>query len=270
LQFQILGYDVPMPAETIDGVIQSLDGIIDWAWKQKSRLGYFAALYRRVTRAVKDGIAQGRFQNGPRMEKLDVVFANRYIQAFAQFRSGQKPTLSWQVAFDAASRWYPIVVQQLVVGINAHINLDLGIAAAQTASGEQLQGLQSDFNIINTVLAELVGAVEKEIGEVSPMIDLLQKFDLRTETQIINFNMEVARNAAWNVAVNLATTSPDLMEAAIADVDLRTSLLGMLVISPPMFVKLQLLPVRAFESNDVRRVLDVLARTEPAKAAAKA
>ena len=174
------------------------------------------------------------------------------------------------MAFDAASRWYPIVVQQLVVGINAHINLDLGIATAQTASGEQLQGLQSDFNMINTVLAELVGAVEKEIGEVSPMIDLLQKFDLRTETQIINFNMEVARNAAWNVAVNLAATSPDLMEAAIADVDLRTSLLGMLVISPPMFVKLQLLPVRAFESNDVRRVLDVLARTEPAKAAAKA
>jgi uncharacterized protein DUF5995 len=259
-----------MPAETIDDVIRSLDGIIDWAWNQKSRVGCFAALYRRVTRAVKDGIANGRFQNGPRMERLDVTFANRYLQAFEQFRSGKKPTSSWQVAFDAASRWYPIVVQQLLVGINAHINLDLGIAAAQTAPGDQLPGLQTDFNGINTVLAELVSTVEKEIGQVSPLIGLLQKFALRTETQIINFNMDVARNAAWNVAVNLAATSPDLMDAAIADVDLRTSLLGKLVISPPILIKLQLLPIRVFESNNVRKVLDVLARTEAAKAAATA
>ncbi len=248
-----------MPAETIDDIIQSLGGIIDWAWDQKSRLGYFAALYRRVTRAVKDGISSGRFQNGPRMEKLDVVFANRYLQAFEQFRAGQQPTLSWQVAFKAAARWYPIVVQQLLAGINAHINLDLGIAAAQTAPGDQLPGLQADFNGINAVLAELVGTVEKEIGEISPMVDLLQKFDLRTETAIINFDMTVARNAAWNVAVNLAETSPDLMAAAIADVDLRTSVLGELVVSPPMLIKLQLLPVRLREVNDVRRVLDVLA-----------
>ena len=259
-----------MPAETIDDVIHALDGIIDWAWSQKSRAGYFAALYRRVTRAVKDGIAGGRFQNGQRMEKLDVVFANRYLQAYGQFRSGQRPTLSWQVAFNAALRWYPIVVQQLLAGINAHINLDLGIAAAQTAPGDQLPGLQPDFNQINAVLADLVGAVEKEIGEVSPLIDWLQKFDLRTETTIINFNMKVARDAAWNVAKNLAATSPDRMEAAIADVDLRTGLLGKLVVSPPMLIKLQLMPIRALESNNVRKVLDVLARTEAAKAAASA
>ena len=256
-----------MPAETIDDVIHALDEIIDWAWSQKSRAGYFAALYRRVTRAVKDGIAGGRFQNGPSMEKLDVVFANRYLQAYGQFRSGQRPTLSWQVAFNAASRRYPIVVQQLLVGINAHINLDLGIAAAQTAPGDQLPGLQADFNQINAVLADLVGAVEKEIGEVSPLIDWLQKFDLRTETTIINFNMKLARDAAWNVATNLAATSPDRMEAAIADVDLRTSLLGNLVVSPPMLIKLQLMPIRALESNNVRKVLDVLARMEAAKAA---
>jgi len=248
-----------MPAETIDDVIHALDGIIDWAWDQTSRAGYFAALYRRVTRAVKDGVARGRFQNGQRMEKLDVIFANRYLQAFEQFRAGQPPTLSWQVAFHAAGRWYPIVVQQLLVGINAHINLDLGIAAAQTAPGDQLPGLQADFNGINTVLAELVGTVEKEIGEVSPMIDLLQKFDLRTETTIINFNMTVARDAAWNAAVNLAATSPDLMAAAIADVDLRTSVFGKLVAAPPMLIKLQLMPIRACENNDIRKVLDVLA-----------
>jgi Family of unknown function (DUF5995) len=259
-----------MHVDSIDDVIRALDGIIDWAWDQKSRNGYFAALYRRVTRGVKDGIAQGRFQNGPRMERLDVSFANRYLHAFEQFRAGQEPTSSWQVAFQAATRWYPIVVQQLLAGINAHINLDLGIAAAETAPGDELASLQSDFNEINAILAELVGPVEKEIGEISPLIDLLRKFGLRTEAQIINFNMTIARDAAWNVAVNLASTSSDLMAAAIADVDLRTSLLGALVVSPPWLVKLQLLPIRLFENNHIRKVLDVLAKTEPAKAAASA
>ena len=42
-----------MPAKTIDEVIQQLDEIIDRSYWQKSRLGYFAALYRKVTIEVK-------------------------------------------------------------------------------------------------------------------------------------------------------------------------------------------------------------------------
>jgi hypothetical protein len=66
---------------------------------------------------------QGRtaFQNDPLPERLDVTFANRYLTAYEQFRSGQKPTLSWQLAFQTTAAWYPLIVQQLLVGINAHI-----------------------------------------------------------------------------------------------------------------------------------------------------
>jgi hypothetical protein len=248
-----------MQATTIDEVIRALNDIVDWAWQQKSRAGYFAALYRRITQAVKDGIASGRFQNGPRMEQLDVTFANRYLQAFEQFRAGQQPTVSWQVAFQCASEWQPIVVQQLLVGINAHIGLDLGVAAALTAPGDQIQGLKTDFDEINAVLAGEVGTVEKEIGVISPLIGLLQTFGLRTETQIINFNMTVARDVAWSDAVRMASLAPDQMPAAIADLDARVQLLGRLVISPPALTKLQLSPIRACESNNVQRILNVLA-----------
>src|SRR5215470_13000913 len=180
---------IPKPAETIDQVIATLDEIIQWAWEGKSRLGYFAALYRRVTRSVKEGIDQGKFQNGPLLERLDVVFANRYLTAFEQFRSGQTPTLSWQLAFQSAKSWYPLIVQQLLIGINAHINLDLGIAAATVAPGDQLPGLKTDFDQINAVLSGEVGTVEKEMAEVSPLIGLLERFSLRTDTVIINFSI---------------------------------------------------------------------------------
>ncbi len=255
-----------MPAETIDDVIRALDGIIDWAWNQKSRTGYFAALYRRVTQSVKDGINQGRFQNGPLLEKLDVVFANRYLQAFEQLRSGQKPMLSWQVPFQAASHWYPLVVQQLLGGINAHINLDLGIAAALCSPGDQITELQTDFNEINAVLAGEVGTVEAEIAEVSPEIGLLEKFGLREETTIINFSLTKARDCAWSEAVKMAALPASQMQTAIDDLDSRVQMLGRLVVSPPVWIKLQLFPIRVRENNDVRRVLDVLAK-KPATAA---
>jgi hypothetical protein len=259
-----------MAVETIDDVIRALDAIIDWAWTEKSRLGYFAALYRRVTQAVKDGIAKGQFQDGPLMQRLDINFAGRYLQAFEQFRSGKQPTMSWQVAFHAADRWRPLIVEHLLAGINAHINLDLGIAAAVTAPGEQLPGLQADFDQINAVLAGLVGTVEKEMAEVSPLIGLLEKLSLQTDTVIINFSLDKARESAWNHALQLAPLSGDALQAAILGLDGEAAVLGHLVVSPPWLIKLQLLPIRIFESGNVRRVLDVLAGGKPAATAAAA
>lgn len=240
-------YDVGMPAETIDDVIRSLDKIIGWAHEQRNRAGYFAALYRRVTSAVKQGIAAGRFQDGVRMERLDVIFANRYLSAFEAWTKGQPTTLSWKLAFDAVSQWPPLVLQHLLAGMNAHINLDLGIAAATCAPGDQLAGLQADFNLINTVLAEQVSAVEQEMAEISPWVALLNTFGLRTETTIINFSMTKARDCAWAEATNLAQLSGNLLGSATAEADARASLVGSLVVSPPLLVRLELLPIRMRE-----------------------
>ena len=257
-----------MAAETIDDVIRALDGIIEWAWNEKSRLGYFAALYRRVTRAVKDGIAGNQFQNGALMERLDVNFAGRYLDAFEQLRSGQQPTMSWQIAFRSARWWHPIVVQHLLAGINAHINLDLGIAAAVTAPGDQLPGLQADFDQINQVLAGLVSTVEKEIAAVSPLLGLLEEFSLKTDSAIIDFSLDEARKFAWDHAVRMAAMSHAEMQAAIHDLDREAAKFGHMVVSPPWLIKIELIPIRFFESSNVRRVLDVLAAGKAAAAAA--
>ena len=69
------------PAETIDEVIHQLTAIVEWSKQNDSRIGYFAALYRKVTIQVKKGIEQGFFDDNPRMERFDIIFANRYIQA---------------------------------------------------------------------------------------------------------------------------------------------------------------------------------------------
>ncbi len=109
--------------QTIDEVVEHLDALIDWARREHSRVGYFAAMYRGVTRRVHEGIIAGRFEDGERMERLDVAFASRYLEAVAQYRRGEPTTQAWNVAFAAATSWRPIVLQHLLLGINAHINL---------------------------------------------------------------------------------------------------------------------------------------------------
>jgi hypothetical protein len=143
------------PARNIDEVIARLTDIIDISRQKSSRLGYFAALYRKVTISVKQGILNGRFENGARMGALDVNFANRYLEAYELHRKGETPTASWQVSFEASERRRPLILQHLLLGINAHINLDLGIAAAETSPGAQLPSLKHDFDMINKLLADL-------------------------------------------------------------------------------------------------------------------
>jgi hypothetical protein len=62
-----------MPPQTIDEILTELDQIILRARNERDRLGFFATLYRNVTIKVKEGIAAGLFEDGPRMEKLDVT-----------------------------------------------------------------------------------------------------------------------------------------------------------------------------------------------------
>ena len=55
------------PVTHIEEVIAAIQDIIEWSKANASRLGYFAALYKRITIAIKTAIADGGFENGPRM-----------------------------------------------------------------------------------------------------------------------------------------------------------------------------------------------------------
>ncbi|HKQ77687.1 MAG TPA: DUF5995 family protein [Blastocatellia bacterium] len=247
------------PALTIDEVIARLTDIVDLSRNEPSRLGYFAALYRKVTINVKQGIQNGRFEDGARMERLDVNFANRYLDAYELYRRKQIPTASWQVSFDAAANRRTLILQHLLLGINAHINLDLGIAAAETCPGDQLLQLKHDFDLINKFLADLVQPTQDEIGEVSPWIGFLEKIDPSADDAIINFSLDRARASAWNFAVRLNLLGKDERIATVKQRDQEIAALGRLVYKPPgVLLNLGLLAIGLRESNDVARVIDTL------------
>ncbi|HZD32907.1 MAG TPA: DUF5995 family protein [Candidatus Angelobacter sp.] len=246
-----------MPINTIDDVIAALDAIIQRSWDQRSRMGYFAALYRRVTRAVKAGIAANQFSDGPRMEKLDVIFASRYLDALSAYQAGEKPTHCWKLAFDASTDDSRLILQHLLAGMNAHINLDLGVASAQVSPGDSIDQLQGDFNEINTILAAQVSAVEAEMCAISPLINTLSRVGLSTETTLINFNIDLARQAAWFTAQRMALEPAALHNVTIDDLDFAVSLEGRAILYPP-FKSEELATILAAELQDTRQVIEIL------------
>jgi Family of unknown function (DUF5995) len=247
-----------LPAHHIDEVVQNLDRIIGHSAAHQSRLGYFPALYRKVTLQVARKISEGQFEDGSRMERLDVLFANRYLDAFEVYRQGKAVPASWRIAFDASAEWWPIVLQHLLLGINAHINLDLAVAAAATCPGPSLPSLKNDFNRINSILASLVDDVKAELNAVWPLLGLLDRLSGRSEDVLINFSMTKARDCAWQAAERLAAASPEQQDNLVAQLDTRVAAIGRLVRRPGILAGATTRLIRLGERKSVREVIEIL------------
>jgi hypothetical protein len=213
--------DIAAEPQTIDQVIERLNGILDDALRQGARIGYFAALYERVTTNVRRALVAGNvFQDNARMERLDVAFADRFLYAWDMHSAGGRPSRSWQAAFAVLDDANPLAVQHLLLGMNAHINLDLGVAAAMVApTPAELQALWPDFKTINQVLSRLVKVVEDELGQISPRLQRIEDFAPGLEDRIFDFGIDVARDFAWELAKELTETPPSGWDAVIAERD---------------------------------------------------
>ena len=249
-----------MSTSPIDAVIDQLDQIIDLQHQLGHRQGYFPALYRRVTIEVKNGVNNGVFEDPARMERFDVLFANRYVEAFENRSRGEPTTRAWTVAFDATENWWPIVLQHLLLGINAHINLDLGIAAALTSPGSAIDGLEKDFARINGILADLVDDVQRQLEQIWPSLVWLGRIAGRTDEAIINFSMEKARRQAWAVAKRLAPLDEAARQSVIDQLDLKTALIGHAIRRPGPLARCVLAYIRLRERGTVREIIDILRR----------
>lgn len=244
--------------KTIDQVITALDQIIQDAIDLESCAGYFAALYRKVTIKVKEGIDQNYFDDGPRMEHLDVVFATRYIHAYEAYRNNQPLTQSWQVAFDLTSHYWPIVLQHLLIGMNAHINLDLGIAAAEIAEDKNIDDLHADFNKINEILSSLVHEVDQDLAEIWPTFRIIVKALGKVDDYLVDFSMKLARDGAWKFAKELSATPKALIAETISTRDHKVSKKASLVTSPGFLISTIFKMIRLGERGSIAKKIEYL------------
>jgi Family of unknown function (DUF5995) len=220
-------------AKTIDDVVRNFDQVIDWAIRAESTVGYFAILYKRSTLAVHEALKQGKFTNPQRMQKFDVVFAQRYFDALnAYFMPDVYPglTLPWEVAFVGHEDGKTTIIQQMITGLNAHICFDLGLAAVEVAAND-LGAMKHDFDYINDLVALQVPGMLRKLIEISPDVVWLRRA-LPAETDVIKGVLTRFRDGSWLFAIQLAMF-PDTTKEKIVNHQAWTAALGAWYLEPP-------------------------------------
>ncbi len=240
-----------MNAATIDEVLLHLRTVIDDACKHKDRAGYFAALYYKMTLAIKSGMEQGVFDDAARMERLDVAFANRYLDAYSAYRNGLPLTASWQTAFTATRMDTPVVLQHLLLGINAHINLDLGIAAAVISTKDTIAELQADFLKVNETIGSLFAEVQDSLSQIAFPMYFVKNINPDSMHAVLDFSIGKARDLAWSNALLLTEAGVAALPAVISQTDAIVARVAQGILAPGKWMGFLLRCIRWCEHGDV-------------------
>ena len=249
--------------EGFDQTIARMQRVVEGCQEREDRAGYFAAMYLAVTRTIRARSEAGMFEDGERMERFAALFAARYLDAEAAWRRGEPLTASWRAALDTSTRWRPVILQHLLLGVNAHVNLDLGVTAATVRGAGPIDAIRADFDAINDVLADLVDRCQGALGQVSPWLDWCDRIAASHDEALINFSLRRARAHAWSVAVRLAPLTGDALTAEIGRIDAATAGVAHAVAHPGIAGSAVLLAVRLRERAAPSRVIEVLAAASP-------
>lgn len=232
---------------TIEEVVHRLGREVATSIRGHDPVGFFASLYRQVTVAVADAITDGRFEDGPRMSRFDAAFGNRYFDALDAWRAGRPCPASWRETFGLLGSRTAVIGQHLTLGVNAHINLDLAVAAARTAPGEAIHHLRTDYFLVNEILIGVLERLQQALDEISPWMGVLDTVGLRGDEALLGISIRSSRAQAWEQALALARQDGATQARTIAALDQRTLRIARAVARPALPMRPVLWLVRSRE-----------------------
>lgn len=215
--------------------------------------GYFPALYSRITTDVAAAVERRGFEDGRRMDTLATTFASYYTRSL---RGTVPRPRCWQASWDVRTETNLLVVQHLLLGINAHVNYDLPQAVVEVARGVgDLEAMRSDFNAINEVLASSYSRVVEDLDRVSRWTSEAGFLGGRAA---FNFSLTAARRQAWGAAERLSVLDGQEGAAYVAELDGLVSVLAYLITKPAFPVNFLARLARRLETRDARVVTAAL------------
>ena len=215
--------------------------------------GYFPALYSRVTERIGVSIEDGTFEDGPRLDRFATRFASHYVAAAHDHSSGPR---CWQACWNVAADPRLLIVQHLLLGINAHVNYDLPRAVVEVADERgDLLSIRHDFDAVNDVLAATYVDVVKDLDRVSRWANGAAQLG---GGHAFNFSLTLARTRAWQAASAMYPLSVDGRRAYSEELDRLVSVVAYLITRPGPFLRPLVSLARRLEEHDTTKVITAL------------
>jgi len=222
---------VRVPFADLDDVQSRLNCLLTIYLESNDFKGVFLSVYVQVTFAVIDKIDDGNyFANNVWVGQYLVNFANMYRErVFQLFTNDPALPCVWKEAFEP-DRNLTLIFQDLLLGMNAHIDYDLAIAISATGMSPNRRQKYSDHNLVNNVLHTVYQtALTTLVTNYEPAMNKLMK-DIGPLVSIaMDLLLRLTRQAAWDNAslLNLATHRSKLLYKLYLDgLDIQASLVG--------------------------------------------
>ena len=103
---------------------------------------------------MRTRVARRAFEDNAWVERYMVTFANLYREALASYeaRDLERVPKAWRLCFDAAVAGTGLVLQDMLLGVNAHVNHDLPLALSAISIEPDRAQRYRDHSSVNAVL----------------------------------------------------------------------------------------------------------------------
>jgi hypothetical protein len=179
------------------------------------RRAIFLSCYKQMTENMLIGLDEGTFLDTAWVGELLHHFADYYFAALDAYETDSPFTpVVWQQVHDITKHAEMHVLQDLFLGINAHINYDLVLTVvdllqAQWAhmSPQQREGRYHDYRVVNDIIGRTIDAVQDDVVERwSPVMDVVDKTMGRLDEWLVLHLISNWREHVWQQAVRMMET----------------------------------------------------------------
>ena len=182
--------------------------------------GVFATTYLVLTRVLKRTLADDPdlFRYPRYLFTEDALFANVYFDTFDAWAAGRPVAGAWRIAFETARSGNVNAAQDMLLGINAHVQNDMPFVLAslglRTPSGQSRKGDHDAMNkVLNRAYAPVVHAVAKRYdSQVTLTNSSLTPVDDLGGLEMVR----AWREGVWRNAERLANARSDAERLQIA------------------------------------------------------
>ncbi len=186
------------------------------------RRAIFASVYTLTTLRMAESIDAGDYANTTWMKSYQTEFANHYRRALRSYALGQRSQVpnAWLKAFDAAAGGQTLIIQDVLLGMNAHINFDLPFAIETVKISPSTASRYADHTRVNDVLGEVGDEIIAALGSLyganyAALDGALGPLD----ELLLAGGMATARQSSWNNAVLLTASAPWNRWLVVAGID---------------------------------------------------
>jgi hypothetical protein len=222
--------------DSIPEVIARLTALEAHLYGAKDRRAVFASAYLTMTREIGSRVTGRQFNDPEWVNAYTLAFANLYRAAFLAFEIGSLAEVPapWRTSFEVSVSAKGLIVQDLLLGMNAHINHDLALALVEASIDNDRDQRRADHFAVNEAIRHAVDAVQASVasryGRIFGVIDSTLR---RIDEDVAVFSIEKARLNAWTSALSLADARNDAeRQAVLESITDRSNVIARLILAP--------------------------------------